>query len=312
MAKIYSSVQELIGATPLLRLCNVERRLGLKAKLLAKLEFFNPAGSVKDRVAKNMLERAREEGILSADTTIIEPTSGNTGIGLASVCAANGYKLIIVMPDSMSMERRMLMQAYGAQLVLSPGSQGMKGAIAKAQQLKEEIPGSIIAGQFVNPANPQAHYLSTGPEIWRDTDGELACFVAGVGTGGTISGTGRYLKDMDPDIHVVAIEPENSAVLSGKTPGSHDLQGIGAGFLPDTLDRSVYDEVLTVTDQQAYSASRMLGRTEGILAGISGGAALHGAIELAKRPQYAGLNICFILPDSGERYLSTKLYREEN
>ena len=308
MAKIFSSADQLIGGTPLLELRNIEKELGLGGRLLAKLEYLNPAGSVKDRVAKNMLDEAEKAGTLTPGTVIIEPTSGNTGIGLASVAAARGYRLIIVMPDSMSEERRLIMGAYGAELVLSDGSLGMSGAIAKAEQLHRELPGSIIAGQFTNSANPRAHYLSTGPEIWRDTDGELGCFVAGVGTGGTITGTGRYLKEMDGDIRVVAVEPENSAVLSGGKPGKHGLQGIGAGFIPEILDTGIYDEIMTVSDAEAYAAARLLGRREGVLAGISSGAALHAGIALARRSEYAGKNIVVLLPDTGDRYLSTGLF----
>ena len=308
MAKIFSSADQLIGGTPLLELRNIEKELGLGGRLLAKLEYLNPAGSVKDRVAKNMLDEAENAGTLTPGTVIIEPTSGNTGIGLASVAAARGYRLIIVMPDSMSEERRLIMGAYGAELVLSDGSLGMSGAIAKAEQLHRELPGSIVAGQFTNSANPRAHYLSTGPEIWRDTDGELGCFVAGVGTGGTITGTGRYLKEMDGDIRVVAVEPENSAVLSGGKPGKHGLQGIGAGFIPEILDTGIYDEIMTVSDAEAYAAARLLGRREGVLAGISSGAALHAGIALARRDEYAGKNIVVLLPDTGDRYLSTGLF----
>ncbi len=308
MAKIFSSADQLIGGTPLLELRNIEKELGLGGRLLAKLEYLNPAGSVKDRVAKNMLDEAENAGTLTPGTVIIEPTSGNTGIGLASVAAARGYRLIIVMPDSMSEERRLIMGAYGAELVLSDGSLGMSGAIAKAEQLHRELPGSIIAGQFTNSANPRAHYLSTGPEIWRDTDGELGCFVAGVGTGGTITGTGRYLKEMDGDIRVVAVEPENSAVLSGGKPGKHGLQGIGAGFIPEILDTGIYDEIMTVSDAEAYAAARLLGRREGVLVGISSGAALHAGIALARRSEYAGKNIVVLLPDTGDRYLSTGLF----
>lgn len=308
MAKIFSSADQLIGGTPLLELRNIEKELGLGGRLLAKLEYLNPAGSVKDRVAKNMLDEAEKAGTLTPGTVIIEPTSGNTGIGLASVAAARGYRLIIVMPDSMSEERRLIMGAYGAELVLSDGSLGMSGAIAKAEQLHRELPGSIIAGQFTNSANPRAHYLSTGPEIWRDTDGELGCFVAGVGTGGTITGTGRYLKEMDGDIRVVAVEPENSAVLSGGKPGKHGLQGIGAGFIPEILDTGIYDEIMTVSDAEAYAAARLLGRREGVLVGISSGAALHAGIALARRSEYAGKNIVVLLPDTGDRYLSTGLF----
>lgn len=308
MSKIFTSAEQLIGGTPLLELCNIEKELGLRAKLLAKLEYLNPAGSVKDRTAKMMLDEAERNGLLGEKPLIIEPTSGNTGIGLAAVCAARGYRLIIVMPDSMSVERRMIMSAYGAELVLSDGKLGMSGAIAKAEELKAQYPGSVIAGQFTNPANPKAHYESTGPELWRDTDGDLACFVAGVGTGGTITGTGRYLKEQSAAVRVVAVEPAGSAVLSGDKPGKHDLQGIGAGFVPEILDTSVYDEIITVTDQEAYAAARLMGRREGVLVGISSGAALHAGIVLAARPELAGKNIAVLLPDTGDRYLSTKLF----
>lgn len=308
MSNIFSSASQLIGGTPLLRLCNIEKELSLGAHVLAKLEYLNPAGSCKDRVARMMLDEAQKSGVLTKDTVIIEPTSGNTGIGLASVAAARGYRLIIVMPDTMSRERRILMKAYGAELVLSDGAKGMAGAIEKAQELKASIPGSIIAGQFVNPANPKAHYESTGPEIWRDTDGELACFVAGVGTGGTISGTGKYLKEHNADIHVVAVEPAGSPVLSTGKAGKHGIQGIGAGFVPEVLDTGIYDEIICVSDEDAFAAARQLGRREGVLAGISSGAALCAAYALAKRPEFAGKNIVALLPDSGERYLSTALY----
>ena len=310
MAKIYTSVDQLIGGTPLLELKNLEKELRLKSRILAKLEYLNPAGSVKDRVARNMLDEAEKAGLLSPGAAIIEPTSGNTGIGLAAVAAARGYRLIIVMPDSMSVERRMLMSAYGAELVLSDGKLGMAGAIAKAEELKAQLPGSIIAGQFTNPANPAAHYMTTGPEIWNDTDGELACFVAGVGTGGTITGTGNYLKEKNSAIHIAAVEPEGSPVLSGGSAGKHGLQGIGAGFVPEILDTEIYDEVITVSDEQAYEAARLLGRKEGILVGISSGAALHAAIALAKRPEFEEKNIVVLLPDIGDRYLSTALFGE--
>lgn len=310
MAKIYTSVDQLIGGTPLMELKNLEKELRLKSRILAKLEYLNPAGSVKDRVARNMLDEAEKAGLLSPGAAIIEPTSGNTGIGLAAVAAARGYRLIIVMPDSMSVERRMLMSAYGAELVLSDGKLGMAGAIAKAEELKAQLPGSIIAGQFTNPANPAAHYMTTGPEIWNDTDGELACFVAGVGTGGTITGTGNYLKEKNSAIHIAAVEPEGSPVLSGGSAGKHGLQGIGAGFVPEILDTEIYDEVITVSDEQAYEAARLLGRKEGILVGISSGAALHAAIALAKRPEFEGKNIVVLLPDTGDRYLSTALFGE--
>ncbi len=310
MAKIYCSAEELIGATPLLELHNLSQKLGLKGRLLAKLECMNPAGSVKDRAAKNMLDVAEKNGTLTKDSVIIEPTSGNTGIGLAAVCAIRGYRLIIVMPDSMSLERRLTMTAYGAELVLTDGSLGMAGAIQKAEALQKEIPHAILAGQFVNPANPEAHYLSTGPELWEDTDGELAAFVCGVGTGGTITGTGRYLKGKKTGIHIVAVEPENSAILSGGKPGKHDLQGIGAGFVPEILDRTVYDEVFPVKDEEAYEAARLLGKTEGVLVGITSGAALHAGIALARREEFAGKQIVVLLPDGGGRYLTTKLFQE--
>ena len=306
---IYDSVEQLIGGTPLLRLHNIEKELGLKGRLLAKLEYLNPAGSVKDRAAKTMLDEAEKAGLISEGSVIIEPTSGNTGIGLAAVAAVRGYKLIIVMPDTMSVERRMLMSAYGAELVLSDGSLGMTGAIAKAEELKAQYPGAIIAGQFVNPANPLAHYISTGPEIWKDTEGDISAFVAGVGTGGTITGTGRYLKEKNGGIRVVAVEPENSAILSGRGAGKHDLQGIGAGFVPEILDTAVYDEVITVSDEEAYEAARLLGKKEGILVGISSGAALHAATKLAKRSEFEGKNIVVLLPDTGDRYLSTNLFK---
>ncbi len=308
MANIYTSAARLIGGTPLLELGNIEKELGLKAKLLAKLEYLNPAGSVKDRVAKNMLDEAEKAGLLKKDSVIIEPTSGNTGIGLASVCAARGYRLIIVMPDSMSVERQKIMKAYGAELVLTPGAQGMSGAIEKAEELKASIPNSIIAGQFTNPANPMAHYMTTGPEIWRDTDGELAAFVAGVGTGGTITGTGRYLKEQNKSIRIVAVEPEKSALLSGKSAGKHGIQGIGANFVPEILDRDIYDEIIPVSDEDAFEAARLMGKKEGVLVGISSGAALTAAIALAKRPEFEGKNIVVLLPDTGDRYLSTELF----
>lgn len=308
MAKIYTSAAQLIGNTPLLELSNIEKELGLKAKLLAKLEYLNPAGSVKDRVAKSMLDEAEKDGLLNKDSVIIEPTSGNTGIGLASVCAARGYKLIIVMPDSMSVERQKIMKAYGAELVLSPGAKGMSGAIEKAEELKASIPNSIIAGQFTNPANPKAHYLTTGPEIWRDTDGNVAAFIAGVGTGGTVTGTGKYLKEQDKNVHVVAVEPATSALLSGKSAGKHGIQGIGANFIPEILDREVYDEVMPIADEDAFEAARLVGKKEGVLVGISSGAALVAAITLAKRPEFEGKNIVILLPDTGDRYLSTDLF----
>lgn len=309
--KYYQSVAELIGKTPLLELCNLERGLGLKTKVLAKLEYLNPAGSVKDRVARKMIEDAEASGKLEADSVIIEPTSGNTGIGLAAVAAAKGYRCMIVMPDTMSAERRQLMKAYGAELVLSDGALGMSGAIAKAEALAAEIPKSFIAGQFVNPANPAAHYETTGPEIWEDTDGTVDVFVAGIGTGGTISGTGRYLKEQKPSVKVLGVEPEGSAVLSGKPAGPHGLQGIGAGFVPEVLDQGIYDEILPVTEEAAYETARLLGAREGILVGISSGAALWAALEAAKRPENEGKTIVVLLPDTGDRYLSTGLFSEE-
>lgn len=311
MSKIYTAADQLIGRTPLLRLVRLEQQLGLNAMLLAKLESFNPAGSVKDRVAKAMLDDAEAKGLIGPGGTIIEPTSGNTGIGLASVAAARGYRVIIVMPDTMSVERRQLMMAYGAELVLTLGARGMTGAIEKAKELASQTPGSFIPGQFENPANPDAHYRTTGPEIWEDTDGKIDLFVAGVGTGGTITGVSRYLKEQNPAIHVAAVEPADSPVLSGGKAGPHKLQGIGAGFVPDALDQNAYDEVLTVTTEQAFEASRALGRAEGVLAGISSGAALAGAIRLAKLPENAGKTIVTLLPDTGDRYLSTGLFTAE-
>ena len=308
MSKIYTSVEQLIGHTPLLELTRIQAAYGLKAQLLAKLEYLNPAGSVKDRVAKVMIEEAERQGLLKPGSVIIEPTSGNTGIGLAAVAAARGYRAIIVMPDSMSMERRLLMTAYGAELVLTDGKLGMTGAIAKAEELAKTIPDSFIPGQFTNPVNAKAHMESTGPEIYEDTDGEVDIFVAGVGTGGTITGTGRYLKEKKPDVKVIGVEPSTSAVLSGKPAGAHGLQGIGAGFIPEVLDTGVYDEIIPVSDEEAYAAGRMLGRTEGILAGISSGAALHAAIEVAKRPENEGKTLVVLLPDTGDRYLSTGIY----
>ena len=305
---VYSSLQQLVGATPLLELNNIKNELNLKARILAKLECFNPGGSVKDRVALQMILSAREKGLLTEGGTIIEPTSGNTGIGLAWVASAMGYKAIIVMPDSMSIERIKLMEAFGAQVVLTAGKEGMSGAIAKTNELAKAIPGSIIGGQFENPANPQAHYLTTGPEIWQDTDGKLDIFVAGVGTGGTITGTSRYLKERDPHIGIVAIEPAASPLLTQGKAGPHGLQGIGANFVPEILDRTVIDDILTVTEEEASSAARLLARKEGILCGISSGAALHGAIALAKDEKNAGKTIVVLLPDSGERYLSTNLF----
>ena len=310
MANIYTSAQQLVGNTPLLQLNNIMRKQGLCATVLGKLEGWNPAGSVKDRVALAMLDDAQSRGLLQPGATIIEPTSGNTGIGLASVAACRGYRTIIVMPDSMSMERRLLMTAYGAELVLTPGAKGMQGAIEKAQELAAQIPGSFIPGQFDNPANPAAHIATTGPEIWNDTDGQVDIFVAGVGTGGTLTGTGAYLKSKNPAIRVVAVEPAGSPLLSGGQAGPHGLQGIGANFIPSVLDRGIYDEVIPVTEQEAYAAGRLMGQTEGILIGISSGAALHAAMELAKRPVYAGKRIVVLLPDSGDRYLSTPIYQE--
>lgn len=310
MAKIYSSVSQLIGRTPLLELTRLEKSLGLEARILAKLEGFNPAGSAKDRVALSMIAEAEKQGILKPGSVIIEPTSGNTGIGLCSVGAARGYRCIIVMPDSMSVERRLLMKAYGAELVLTPGNLGMSGAIAKAEELVKENPGSFLAGQFVNPANPKAHYETTGPEIWEDTDGQVDLFVAGVGTGGTVTGTGRYLKEKNPGIRVVGVEPADSPVLTQGRSGPHGIQGIGAGFVPEILDRTLLDEVLAVTTEQAYAAGRRLGTEEGILAGISAGAALHAAVELARREENRGKTIVVLLPDSGERYLTTPMYAE--
>ena len=310
MAAIYTSVDQLIGRTPLLELGNIEKTLGLKARLVAKLEGFNPAGSVKDRVALAMIEDAEAKGKLGPDAVIIEPTSGNTGIGLAAVAAARGYRLIITMPDTMSVERQMLMRAYGAEVVLTEGAKGMAGAIEKAEELAESIPGAFVAGQFTNPANPKAHRETTGPEIFEDTDGEVDVLVAGVGTGGTITGTGQYLKARKPDVKVVAVEPATSAVLSGGAAGAHGLQGIGAGFVPEVLDAEVFDEVMPVTDEQAFAAARLMGAREGYLVGISSGAALHAAIEVAKRPEYAGKTVVVLLPDIGDRYLSTPLFAE--
>ena len=308
MSRIYTSAEQLIGGTPLLELTNLEKKLGLKASVLAKLEYFNPAGSVKDRVALAMIDDAEEKGLLKPGATIIEPTSGNTGIGLALVAAARGYRCLIVMPDSMSMERRMLMSAYGAQLVLTPGKEGMAGAIAKAEELAAEIPGSFIPDQFNNPANAMAHYKTTGPEIWADTDGEVDLFIAGVGTGGTITGTGRYLKEKKPGVKVIAVEPADSPLLSGGKAGPHGLQGIGANFVPGVLDTTVYDGISCVTTEQAYAAARLLGRAEGVLVGISAGAALHTAIENAKLEENAGKTIVVLLPDTGDRYLSTPMF----
>ncbi len=310
MATIYTSADQLIGRTPLLELSNIEKEEGLSARLLAKLEYFNPAGSVKDRVAKEMLDDAEAKGLLTKDTVIIEPTSGNTGIGLASVAAARGYRLIIVMPETMSVERRQIMKAYGAELVLTEGAKGMNGAIEKANELAKEIPNSIVAGQFTNPANPEAHRKTTGPEIWEDTDGKVDIFVAGVGTGGTITGVGEYLKAKNPNIQIIGVEPSTSAVLSGGKAGVHGLQGIGAGFVPQVLNTKVYDEIITVTTDEAYAMSRMIGKKEGVLVGISSGAAAHAALLLAGRPENKGKTIVTLLPDTGDRYLSTPLFEE--
>ena len=310
MAKIYTSADQLIGRTPLLELTHLEQEYGLKAKLYAKLEYFNPAGSVKDRVAKMMLDDAEKEGKLTKDSVIIEPTSGNTGIGLASVAAARGYRIIIVMPDTMSVERRQLMKAYGAELVLSEGAKGMKGAIAKANELAEEIPNSFIPGQFVNPSNPKAHYETTGPEIWEDTEGKVDYFVAGVGTGGTVTGVGKYLKEKNPAVKVVAVEPATSAVLSTGVAGAHKIHGIGAGFVPEILDTTIYDEIIPVANEDAFALGKKIGTSEGVLVGISSGAAVWAALEVAKRPENEGRNIVVLLPDTGDRYLSTPLFAE--
>ena len=307
MAEVYTSVDQLIGGTPLLELRNIEKEFSLKARLLAKLEYLNPAGSVKDRVGKSMLDDAEERGILKPGSVIIEPTSGNTGIGLAAVAAARGYRLIITMPETMSLERRQLLRAYGAELVLTEGSKGMTGAIAKAEELSREIEGSFVAGQFVNPANPKAHYETTGPEIWEDTGGEVDVFVAGVGTGGTITGVGEFLKSKK-DVKVVAVEPDTSAVLSGCPVGSHKIQGIGAGFIPEVLNTEIYDEIIPVSADDAYAAGRLMGRREGVLVGISSGAALHAAILVASRPESEGKTVVVLLPDTGDRYLSTPLF----
>ena len=310
MSKIYTSADQLIGKTPLLELTHIEKEEGLEAKILVKLEYFNPAGSVKDRIAKAMIDDAEASGKLKPGSVIIEPTSGNTGIGLASVAAARGYRIIIVMPETMSVERRQLMKAYGAELVLTEGAKGMKGAIAKADELAKEIPNSFIPGQFVNPANPAAHKATTGPEIWEDTDGKVDIFVAGVGTGGTITGTGEYLKSQNPNVKVVAVEPASSPVLSKGTAGSHKIQGIGAGFVPDVLDTKVYDEIITVENDDAFATGKKIGKKEGVLVGISSGAAVWAAIELAKRPENKGKTIVALLPDTGDRYLSTPLFAE--
>ena len=310
MSQIYTSADQLIGHTPLLELTHIEKAHGLKAKVVAKLEYFNPAGSVKDRIARAMIDDAEAKGILKPGSVIIEPTSGNTGIGLASVAAARGYRIIIVMPETMSVERRQLMKAYGAELVLTEGAKGMKGAIAKADELAKEIPGSFVPGQFVNAANPKAHFESTGPEIWQDTDGKVDIFVAGVGTGGTVTGVGQYLKSQNPAVKVVAVEPAASPVLSKGVSGSHKIQGIGAGFVPDVLDTKVYDEIIPVENDDAFTAGREIGRREGVLVGISSGAAIWAAIELAKRPENEGKTIVALLPDTGDRYLSTPLFAE--
>ncbi len=310
MAKVYKKADELIGKTPLLELGNIEKELGLEAKLVAKLEYFNPAGSVKDRIAKAMLDEAEKSGALKKNSVIIEPTSGNTGIGLASVAAARGYRIIIVMPETMSVERRQLMKAYGAELVLTEGSKGMKGAIAKAEELAKEIADSFIPGQFVNKANPKAHFETTGPEIFEDTDGDVDIFVAGVGTGGTVTGVGTYLKSKKPQVKVVAVEPASSAVLSTGVAGAHKIQGIGAGFVPDVLDTSVYDEIIAVSNEDAFKYGKLVGRKEGVLVGISSGAALTAGVELAKRPENKGKTIVVLLPDTGDRYLSTPLFAD--
>ncbi|NJE40958.1 cysteine synthase A [Faecalicoccus pleomorphus] len=308
---IYKNVTELIGNTPVVELSNLEKEVGLKAQLLAKVEFFNPAGSVKDRIAKRMIEKAEEQGLLKKGATIIEPTSGNTGIGLASVCASKGYKAIFTMPETMSVERRNLLKAYGAKIVLTPGSQGMKGAIAKAKGLQESTPNSLIPSQFTNLENPQAHYETTGPELWEQTDGKIDIFVAGVGTGGTISGTGKYLKEKNPNIKIVAVEPEGSPVLSQGKAGPHGIQGIGAGFVPDTLNTQIYDEIITVTNENAYNTGRAIAQKEGLLVGISSGASVYAAIQLAKRPENEGKRIVALMPDTGERYLSTPMFTQE-
>lgn len=310
MSAVYTSADQLIGKTPLLELTHIEKKLGLNARILAKLEYFNPAGSVKDRIAKAMIDDAEEKGLLKPGSIIIEPTSGNTGIGLASVAAARGYRLVIVMPETMSVERRQIMKAYGAELVLTDGSKGMKGAIEKADELAKEIPNSFIPGQFVNPANPKAHFEHTGPEIFEDTDGEVDVFVAGVGTGGTVTGVGQYLKSRKPEVRVVAVEPASSAVLSTGVAGPHKIQGIGAGFVPKVLDTKVYDEIITVSNEDAFSTGKLIGKSEGVLVGISSGAAVHAAVELAGRQENAGKTIVVLLPDTGDRYLSTPLFAD--
>lgn len=310
MSRVYTSADQLIGGTPLLEMTHIEREEGLEARILGKLEYFNPAGSVKDRIAKAMIDDAEKKGLLKPDSVIIEPTSGNTGIGLASVAAARGYRIIIVMPETMSVERRKLMKAYGAELVLTEGSKGMKGAIEKANELAKEIPNSFIPGQFINPANPAVHKATTGPEIWNDTDGKVDIFVAGVGTGGTITGTGEYLKSQNPNVRIVAVEPASSPMLSKGTAGSHKIQGIGAGFVPDVLDTKVYDEVIAVENEDAFTTGRLIGRKEGVLVGISSGAAAWAAVQLAKRPENRGKTIVVLLPDTGDRYLSTPLFED--
>ncbi len=310
MSRVYTSADQLIGGTPLLELTHIEREEGLEARILGKLEYFNPAGSVKDRIAKAMIDDAEKKGLLKPDSVIIEPTSGNTGIGLASVAAARGYRIIIVMPETMSVERRKLMKAYGAELVLTEGAKGMKGAIEKANELAREIPNSFIPGQFINPANPAVHKATTGPEIWNDTDGKVDIFVAGVGTGGTITGTGEYLKSQNPNVRIVAVEPASSPMLSKGTAGSHKIQGIGAGFIPDVLDTKVYDEVIAVENEDAFTTGRLIGRKEGVLVGISSGTAVWAAVQLAKRPENKGKTIVVLLPDTGDRYLSTPLFED--
>ena len=308
--RIFTSADQLIGGTPLLELTHIEKNFGLEARILAKLEYFNPAGSVKDRIAKAMIDDAEERGLLKEGSVIIEPTSGNTGIGLASVAAARGYRIIIVMPETMSVERRQLMKAYGAELVLTEGAKGMKGAIARAEELAREIPNSFVPGQFVNPANPAIHRSTTGPEIWKDTDGAVDAFVAGVGTGGTVTGVGEYLKSQNPNVKVVAVEPATSAVLSTGVAGAHKIQGIGAGFVPEVLNTSIYDEIITVSNEDAFATGKLIGKQEGVLVGISSGAAVHAAIELAKRPESKGKTIVVLLPDTGDRYLSTPLFAD--
>lgn len=310
MNRVFTSADQLIGGTPLLEMTHIEREEGLEARILGKLEYFNPAGSVKDRIAKAMIDDAEKKGLLKPDSVIIEPTSGNTGIGLASVAAARGYRIIIVMPETMSVERRKLMKAYGAELVLTEGAKGMKGAIEKANELAKEIPNSFIPGQFINPANPAVHKATTGPEIWNDTDGKVDIFVAGVGTGGTITGTGEYLKGQNPNVRIVAVEPASSPMLSKGTAGSHKIQGIGAGFVPDVLDTKVYDEVIAVENEDAFTTGRLIGRKEGVLVGISSGAAVWAAVQLAKRPENRGKTIVVLLPDTGDRYLSTPLFED--